>query len=88
MRSGDAQLDPLVSQARSCHLTTSAVLAIKQCLIARYTLARVRGSLIREAIADAEARAWLTGFPHLFLPNLADEILRQKQTRPDFAQAA
>jgi len=50
-------------------------------------------SLIREAIATAEAEAWLSGFPHLFLPDLADEILRHLRQRrpsdhPEFAQAA
>jgi len=49
--------------------------------------------LVREAIAAAEAQAWLTGYPHLFLPDLADEILRQLRQKgalihPEYAQAA
>ena len=83
----------LDSQAHWCRLTTGRVLAIKQILIARYRREGVPRDLIREAIAGAEAQAWLSGFPHLFLPDLADEILdhlRQKRSsiHPEYAQAA
>ena len=75
-------------QADSCRRLTRRVLVIKESLIARYRREGVPMSLVREAIAAAEAKAWLSGFPHLFLPDLADEILRQKQTRHEYAQAA
>lgn len=32
--------------------------------------------LIRHAVREAEALAWLTPFPHLFLPMLAEEKLQ------------
>ena len=88
-----ALLDSRATQADSCRRLTARVLAIKQSLIARYRLEGVPTALIREAIAAAEAQAWLSGFPHLFLPDLADEILRRlRQKRasihPEFAQAA
>jgi hypothetical protein len=33
---------------------------------------------IREAIAEAEVVAWHTPFPHLFLPDLAEEAIAQR----------
>jgi hypothetical protein len=33
------------------------------------------GERIREAIAEAEVVAWHTPFPHLFLPDLAEEAM-------------
>jgi hypothetical protein len=33
------------------------------------------GSRIREAIEDAETAAWRTSFPHLFLPDLVEEVV-------------
>jgi len=89
-------LDAAVSQeatADRCRVTTSRVLTIKQALVARYRLEGVPMGLIREAIAAAEAQAWGSGFPHLFLPDLADEILGQLREKralihPEFAQAA
>lgn len=82
-----------VRAAESCRRLTGRVLAIKQTLIARYRSEGAPMTLIREAIAAAEAEAWLSGFPHLFLPDLADEILahlRQKRSsiHPEYAQAA
>jgi hypothetical protein len=82
-----------VAAAQSCRLTAGRVLAIKAKLIARYRHGGIPASLVREAIAAAEAQAWLSGFPHLFLPDLADEIiehLRQKHAsiHPEYAQAA
>jgi len=81
------------TKADSCRRLTGRVLAIKQALIDRYRLEGIPAGLIREAIAAAEAQAWLSGFPHLFLPDLADEILRHLRQRravihPEFAQAA
>lgn len=79
--------------AISCRLTTARVVAIKEALVARYRAQGVPAGLIREAIAAAEAQAWLSGFPHLFLPDLADEILAHLQQKrssihPGYAQAA
>jgi len=51
------------------------VLAIKQTLVARFLARGIPMVLIREAIAAAESQAWLSGFPDLFLPDLAEEIL-------------
>jgi hypothetical protein len=88
-----ALLDSQAAKADSCRRLTGRVLAIKQSLLARYIREGVPMALIREAIAAAEAQAWLSGFPHLFLPDLADEILRHlRQIRvsihPEYAQAA
>ena len=33
------------------------------------------GARIREAIEEAERAAWQTPFPHLFLPDLAEEAI-------------
>jgi hypothetical protein len=86
-------LDPNLPTADSCRRLTARVLAIKQILIDSYHLQGVPAALVREAIAAAEAQAWQVGFPHLFLPDLADEILRQLRQKgglihPDYAQAA
>jgi hypothetical protein len=83
----------LVEKADSCRRLTGRVVAIKRILVERYRREGYAMSLIREAIATAEAEAWLSGFPHLFLPDLADEILRHLSQRrasdhPEFAQAA
>jgi len=83
----------LVEKADSCRRLTGRVVTIKRILVERYRRERIPMSLIREVIATAEAEAWLSGYPHLFLPDLADEILRHlRQTRasdhPEFAQAA
>jgi hypothetical protein len=83
----------LVEKADSCRRLTGRVVTIKRILVERYHRQGVPMSLIREAIATAEAEAWLSGFPHLFLPDLADEILRHLSQRrtaehPEFAQAA
>jgi hypothetical protein len=77
----------------SCRRLTTRVVATKQILIQSYLLQGVPSALVREAIAIAEAEAWRVGFPHLFLPVLADEILRQLRQKgasihPEYAQAA
>jgi hypothetical protein len=82
-----------VDSADSCRRLTNRVLAIKQILLDRYRVDGHPAWLIRRAIAAAEAEAWLSGFPDLFLPALADEILRQLRQKealihPEFAQAA
>ena len=83
----------LVEKADSCRRLTGRVVAIKRILVERYRREGVPMGLIREAIATAEAEAWLSGFPHLFLPDLAEEILRRLRERktsdhPEYAQAA
>jgi hypothetical protein len=87
---------PQVARADSSRQLTGRierVHAIKHTLVQRYRLEGLPMPLIREAIATAEAQAWLSGFPHLFLPDLADEILRQLRQKealihPEYAQAA
>ena len=88
-------LDPLPfshSGADRCRLTTARVVAIKDSLVSRYRRQGHPMTLIRDAIAAAEADAWLSGFPHLFLPDLADEVVRhllaKVATHPEYAQAA
>jgi hypothetical protein len=82
----------LPRKVETCHLLTARVIAIKQRLVERYRAAGLPMALIREAIAAAEADAWLSGFPHLFLPDLADEVVRhllaKVATHPEYAQAA
>jgi hypothetical protein len=82
----------LSERAETCRLLTSRVLTIKQRLVERYRIASLPMPLIRDAIAAAEADAWLSGFPHLFLPDLADEVVRHLLAKavahPEYAQAA
>ena len=82
-----------LEKADSCRRLTARVLAIKQILVESYLCQGIPPGIVREAIALAEAEAWRAGFPHLFLPDLADEILRrlvQKDAsiHPEYAQAA
>jgi hypothetical protein len=87
----DADLS-LVGRTETCRLLTARVLVIKQRLIERYRMEGHPIRLIRDAIAAAEADAWLSGFPHLFLPDLADEVVRhllaKTAAHPEYAQAA
>jgi len=82
----------LSETTETCRLVTGRVLSIKQRLVERYRNAGLPMTLIRDAIAAAEADAWLSGFPHLFLPDLADEVVRhllaKVATHPEYAQAA
>jgi hypothetical protein len=80
-------------KADRCRVTTRRVVAIKERLVARYRVQGIPAEVVREAIAAAEAQAWGSGYPHLFLPGLADEMveqLRQKRSsiHPELAQAA
>ena len=88
-----AVLESPLDRGKSCQVRTNRVLAIKQTLVERYQKEGIAPAVVREAIAEAEAQAWLSGFPHLFLPGLADEILRHLQQKegsihPEYAQAA
>ncbi|MEA3212892.1 MAG: hypothetical protein QOE70_5949 [Chthoniobacter sp.] len=49
-----------------------------------------RDQLVRQAIDEAEALAWQTTFPHLFLPDLAEARLAEivAALEPPFARAA
>jgi hypothetical protein len=72
---------------------TARVIALKQTLASRYELIGVPVELIRQAVAIAEPEAWLSGFPHLFLPALVEESLGRllqhgASIHPDYAQAA
>jgi hypothetical protein len=85
--------DPAESRRRLDAGVVARVVAIKQILAESYLLQGVPSALVREAIAAAEAEAWRAGFPHLFLPDLTDEILRRlrqkgSSIRPEYAQAA
>jgi hypothetical protein len=77
----------------ACRRLTARVVEIKRILVQSYLLQGAPSETVRDAIALAEAEAWLSGFPHLFLPDLADEILRRLLQRgalihPEYAQAA
>ena len=51
----------------------------------------VAGNLIREAVAEAEALAWQTPFPHLFLPDFAELRVAEMSLaleQPPLARAA
>lgn len=76
---------------RFCRKLLSALAALKEQLRQRYdTLLPGRPGLVRELIAEAEALAWETPFPHLFLPDFAElrlaEVLATQQ--PAFIRAA
>ena len=59
-----------------CGRVTAAVRELKLRLQAQYE-SRFPGEAvrIREAIRQAELVAWQTDFPHLFLPDLAEEAI-------------
>jgi hypothetical protein len=80
-------------RTESCRRLTARVVEIKQILVQSYLLQGAPSDVVREAIAIAEAEAWRSGFPHLFLPDLADEVLRRllqkgASIHPEYAQAA
>lgn len=55
---------------------TSAVARLKERLISRYEKLAPDNSLrIRNAVAEAELRAWAMPFPHLFLPAFVEQQL-------------
>ena len=56
-----------------CRKLLAALAALKEELRQRYeTVLPGRPGLVREIIAEAEALAWETPFPHLFLPDFAE----------------
>lgn len=93
MRSVQPTIDTPAAKANSCRLTIARVVEIKARLVDRFQAQGIPKEIIREALAAAEAEAWLCGFPYLFLPDLAEEFLRhllQKRSsiHPGYAQAA
>ena len=74
-----------------CRKLADSLVTLKEQLIAKYEDALPgRRHLVRELVAEAEALAWETSFPHLFLPDFAElrlaEVLAIEQ--PAFARAA
>jgi len=69
-----------------------AMAALKARLVARYERHFPRDtSRVRSAIEAAEAVAWCTPFPHLFLPELAEQQISLLVSNPEnssFALAA
>jgi hypothetical protein len=56
-----------------CRRLTDSLSSLKEQLRARFERALPgRLQLVRKLIADAEALAWETPFPHLFLPDFAE----------------
>ena len=79
MSSTPFQPAPLVSFT-FCRQILHAVGQLRRGLRARYLGAGTPGAaLLRRSLAEAEALAWETSFPHLFLPLLAEEKVRFAQ---------
>ena len=56
-----------------CRQLADSLIALKERLIAKYEDALPgRRHLARQLVAEAEALAWETPFPHLFLPDFAE----------------
>lgn len=73
-----------------CRKLSDSLLALKEQLITKYEDALPgRRHLVRELIAEAEALAWETPFPHLFLPDFAELRLAEVLAiEPAYARAA
>ena len=74
-----------------CQKLAESLVALKEQLIAKYEDAFPRRRhLVRELIAEAEALAWETPYPHLFLPDFAELRVAAAvgAEEPAFAQAA
>ncbi len=79
--------DPVVSET-FCSQVVSAVTDLKIRLQSRYSLQFPEYAAdIHCVLEQAEARAWKTPFPHLFLPDLAEARLASILPRP-FTPAA
>lgn len=60
--------------ATACRKLLRAISDLRQDLEQRYATSRPHDAeLVRTSFAEAEALAWETSFPHLFLPLLAEE---------------
>ncbi len=100
------RLSPLAQSAEFCQEVADRVRALKAELLENFRrdfALTSNGHLIRRALDEAEALAWLTPFPQLFLPELAEEKvqelrlwwdrqqqvwLRQSRLSREFARAA
>ena len=74
-----------------CRKLVSALAALKEQLRQKYeNVLPGRPGLVREIIAEAEALAWETPFPHLFLPDFAELRLAKVMAtlQPAFVRAA
>ena len=70
----------------SCEKLANAIAELKTRLQDQYE--RVlpgQTELVRDTIAAAEALAWLTPFPHLFLPDLAEACIASLASQSAFA---
>ncbi len=74
-----------------CRELVGAVSELKTRLHEKYERALPgRRSLVRQAVEEAEALAWQTPFPHLFLPDYAELRVAEVLAQPArvFAEAA
>ena len=74
-----------------CSKLVSSLGKLKRRLQQKYELALPgRSHLIRAAVDEAEALAWQTPFPHLFLPDLAEARLAEivAAREPAFVEVA
>ena len=72
-----------------CERLTVAVQELRRRLQAQYERAHPdQSELIRQVIAEAEAKAWeLSFFPHLFLPDLVEAGMAELTLQPAFARS-
>jgi hypothetical protein len=77
--------------AQFCRDLVGAIVKLKSRLIAKYERSHPgRSHVIRQAVTEAEALAWETAFPHLFLPDFAEARVAEivATCEPVFARAA
>ena len=80
--------------AAACRKFLRAISDLREKLESRYAPSQPHAAeLFRASFAEAEALAWETRFPHLFLPLLAEEKVNlafagRSAARPRLAQAA
>ena len=82
---------PFATTTQFCHKMVTAIRDLRDRLIEKYeqTLPD-RAHLVRKVIAEAEAMAWQTSFPHLLFPDFVETrvaalaLVREH----DFADAA
>lgn len=81
----------LEAPSQFCREIVAALSQLKTRLFHQYEqVLPGRGQLIREAVAEAEALAWQTPFPHLFLPDFAEARVAEivAALEPPLARAA
>jgi hypothetical protein len=78
--------------ATSAHFSfrmVSAIYDLRDRLVQKYEQTFPdRAHLVRKAIAEAEAMAWQTSFPHLLFPDLAETRVAELAEARQFADAA